>query len=148
MKLNTKHMRKGFTLVELLVVIAIIAFHALLCSVWVLKSDSSTKIDYIFFTFGVVISLAEFLRVSAVIKQYRTGVFNHNCLQIVNGKLWQTPFDSSCMKSIDYWILVLTWLPFLAVPFLVLAFRTDIANMGRTIKVKFTSQQLIPDGSS
>lgn len=127
------------------VVIAIIAFHALLCSVWILKSESSTRMDYIFFAFGVVISLAEFLRVGAVIKQYRTGVFDRACLHVVDGRLWQSPFSSSCMKSIDYWILVLTWLPFLSIPFLIVAFRSDIENMGRTVKAQFTSQQLIVD---
>lgn len=124
-------------------VISFIAFHALLCSVWVLKRESSTRFDYIFFTFGVAISLAQFLRVGAVVKQYMTGVLNHDCLRVVDGKLWQTPFDSGCMKNVDYWILVLTWFPFLSVPFLIVTFREDIAIVSRTIRGQFTSQPLI-----
>ena len=92
-----------------------------------------------------MISLAEFLRVGAVIDQYGNGKFDYGCLQVVNGKLWQYPFSASCMKTIDYWILVLTFLPFASIPFLIAAFRSDINNVCKTIKSKFTSTQLLSD---
>jgi hypothetical protein len=124
-------------------IIAILALYSLIGSIFIFKNQSSTRADYLFFGMGVAINLAEYLRVSAVIKLYKQGSFDRSCLQVVEGKLWQKPFTKECLTSIDKWILVLIFLPFCALPFLLAAFQDDIMKCKNSVKMKCSSQEAI-----
>eukprot|EP00111_Clytia_hemisphaerica_P023578 TCONS_00069451-protein len=106
-------------------IIAILSLFSLVSSILLLRQQSSRR-AFIFFAFGVIINIAEYLRISAVIKQYRRGSFEHDCLTVRDGRLWQTPFNGQCLTSTDKWIVALTFVPFAAYPFLVEAFKSDI----------------------
>lgn len=126
-------------------IIAILALFALITSAITLKRHSSTKSDFMFFAFGVIVNTVEYLRVGAVLKQYKAGTFNRNCITVDDaGRIWQTPFTSDCMSTTDKWILGLTFAPFASLPFLFAAFKDDFHRLIN----KFTSTEVLMDANS
>ena len=115
------------------VIIAIVAFHTITSSVKILKSEHRDKYRLAFFGFGLLVGLLEFIRAAAVIHQYVNGTMHRSCLDVVNGKLVQHPFTTGCLRNIDYFILLLLFLPFLAIPFLVIKFRKDFSSIYENI---------------
>ena len=125
-------------------IIAILALYALITSALILKRHSSTKIDFMFFAFGVIVNTVEYLRVGAVLKQYKEGTFHQDCIAVKGGRIWQTPFAGGCMSTTDKWILGLMFAPFASLPFLLAAFAEDI----RKVITKFTSREVLMDSNA
>lgn len=61
----------------------------------------------ILFGIIVLIGVTELLRMVAVIEQCISLTLHRDCFHVTEGKLLQTPFNTSCLKHIDYAILVL-----------------------------------------
>ena len=126
-------------------IIAILALFALITSAFTLRRHSSTRSDFMFFAFGVIVNTVEYLRVGAVLKQYKAGTFNRNCIKVDDvGRIWQTPFTGECMSTTDKWILGLTFAPFASLPFLFAAFKDDFHRLIN----KFTSTEALVDANS
>ena len=122
-------------------IIAILALFALVTSALGLRKHTSTRSDLIFFAFGVIVNAVEYLRVGAVLKQYKNGTFHQDCISVDEGRIWQTPFAGNCMSTTDKWILGLTFAPFASIPFLVVAFKSDFDN----VFAKFSSTEALAD---
>ena len=69
-----------------------------------------------FFGASVIIGIVSLLRTSTAIAQTLTGELKLLCLEVVDGRLMQTPFRESCMKPINYPILILTFAPLMILP--------------------------------
>lgn len=55
--------------------------------------------------------LSSILRVAGSLYQYITKKLRRSCFEITEGRLLQTPFDSECMRGIDYAVLVTSLVP-------------------------------------
>ena len=55
----------------------------------------------------VLIGITELLRMFAVIDQCIDLKLHRDCFNVFEGQLLQTPFNTSCLKNIDYAILVI-----------------------------------------
>ena len=69
--------------------------------------NETDKFRRILFGILVLIGITELLRMFAVIDQCVDLKLHRNCFNVFQGKLLQTPFTTSCLKNIDYAILVL-----------------------------------------
>ena len=69
-----------------------------------------------FFGAPVIIGIVSLLRTYAAISQKITRELKESCLEVVDGRLIQTPFRESCMKPINYPIAILTFIPLLFLP--------------------------------
>ena len=62
----------------------------------------------------IPIGLATMCRVIGSTYQYGTGKINRSCFTLENGEnIFQSPFDSGCMRGIDYLVAILTFTPLL-----------------------------------
>ena len=60
----------------------------------------------------IPIALASMCRVIGSTYQYTTGKVNRSCFTLEQGKeIYQSPFDSGCMRGVDYLIIILTFTP-------------------------------------
>uniref|UniRef100_A0A7M5X9E2 Uncharacterized protein n=1 Tax=Clytia hemisphaerica TaxID=252671 RepID=A0A7M5X9E2_9CNID len=55
--------------------------------------------------------LSSILRVAGSLYQYITKKLRRSCFEITEGRLLQTPFDSECMRGIDYAVFVTSLVP-------------------------------------
>uniref|UniRef100_A0A7M5V9H7 Uncharacterized protein n=1 Tax=Clytia hemisphaerica TaxID=252671 RepID=A0A7M5V9H7_9CNID len=55
--------------------------------------------------------LSSILRVAGSLYQYITKKLRRSCFEITEGKILQTPFDSECMRGIDYAVLITSLVP-------------------------------------
>ena len=55
----------------------------------------------------MIVTSVHSLRVGGAFYQYFTGKLNRSCFDVSNGKIFQTPFTSGCLREVDYAIMVI-----------------------------------------
>ena len=105
------------------VVIACICFYTLLdalvtsCQICQLgdeyhKREGSDGCDYLYHFIPIIcIGWVTAMRVAGAIYQYTIGTVKYKCFDIADGKLLQTPFQTACLREVDYAILLLMFVP-------------------------------------
>ncbi|XP_066924848.1 uncharacterized protein [Clytia hemisphaerica] len=75
------------------------------------EKDGSVKMK--FFSYMMIpIAMATMCRVIGSTYQYGTGKIDRSCFTVEDGgKIFQSPFDSGCMRGIDYLVVILTFTP-------------------------------------
>ena len=55
----------------------------------------------------MVVTSVNSLRLGSALYQYFTGNLNRSCFDVSNGKIFQTPFTSGCLRGLNYAIMVI-----------------------------------------
>ena len=87
------------------IVAAVVAICVISLDLKEVFNKKTGKFRRILFGIMVIIGITELLRMFAVIDQCVNLKLHRDCFKVVNGKLLQTPFNTSCLKKIDYAIL-------------------------------------------
>ena len=77
--------------------------------------DLALKGKNSFFVIIAMTSVAHALRVVGSMIHPMKGTLSEHCFSVEDGKLYQTPFNLSCMHGIDYAILIFLYLPYACV---------------------------------
>ena len=87
------------------IVAAVVAICVISLDLKEVFNKKTDKFRRILFGIMVFIGITELLRMFAVIDQCVNLKLHRHCFKVVEGKLLQTPFNTSCLKKIDYAIL-------------------------------------------
>eukprot|EP00111_Clytia_hemisphaerica_P009519 TCONS_00027912-protein len=71
------------------------------------KENRSMVLNVIISITMVVFGIASFFRIGGAVYQYRTQKVRRSCFNVFEGRIIQTPFDTGCLREIDYVVLVL-----------------------------------------
>ena len=88
--------------------------------VWARGVRWTSKHKITFIICCVAIGLINLLRVLGVGYQYTTSKLHRNCLDVVDGRLVQTPFARGCLREIDYVILGTVFIPIMGMVVLII----------------------------